>query len=90
MKTKLSLLFIITFVIISLIIIYKEASARPMLCDTIEENCGWCGGDFELIYCEGDPLIYCEFACYFDLPPEYFYPFPCPWPFGPVYGTCVQ
>jgi len=90
MKTKITLFLAIALVAISVIIIYKEAAARPMLCDTMAENCSYCNGDFFILNCEdfGGGLIYCWFECYFP-PPGDLYPFPCPWCSSPVYGDCV-
>lgn len=91
MKRWISALAILSLVAISSIFIYRQALARPMLCDTMEQECWECGGDFSLIWCEeddwnGNGLIDREFCCYgIYLPPP-----SCQWGyFGQFCGHCV-
>lgn len=64
MKTKLGLLLLITFIAISIIIVYKEASARPPLCDYCEWYCSACNGTFYLGPCwDYSGLTYCLATC---------------------------
>ncbi len=51
MKRWVSLLAIVSLVAVSSILIYKEALARPPLCDDCAEYCNSCGGTF-LFYIE--------------------------------------
>lgn len=80
MKKWISSLAIVSLLAMSSIVIYKEALARPMLCDTYEEQCGLCDGDFHLWRCKslGDALIHCHWWC--DTAPGCHWP--CVWPCG--------
>ncbi len=66
MKRWVSFLAIVSLVAVSSILIYKEALARPMLCDTYEEECTKCAGSFGLWDCREnnwDGLIHCQWWC---------------------------
>jgi len=85
MKKWVSFVAIVSLLVVSSILIYKEAIAIPQLCDTMEQECLKCGGTFHIFWCEPrGALIYCEFQCS-DVHPEY--PL-CEWEtdFG---GICV-
>jgi len=89
MKKWVSALAILSLVAVSSTLIYRQAIARPMLCDTAEQMCWECGGNFEIIWCQ-DPrtceaLCYCEFRCS-NVHPEY--PF-CQWE-ADFEGLCVR
>jgi len=91
MKKWVSSLAIISLLAVSTIVIYKEALAIPMLCDTMEQECWECNGSFYYLWCEdydrnGNNLIDCEFCCYgIYLPPP-----SCEWGyFGQFCGLCV-
>jgi hypothetical protein len=88
-KWRVSLV-IVSLLAVSSLIIYKEALARPRLCDTMEQMCTDCNGDWDLWYCEpwdmnGNGLIDCEFCCYGIVNPQW----PCEWPSGTLCGRCV-
>ncbi len=87
MKKWVSFLAIVSLVAVSSILIYKEALARPMLCDTMEQMCWSCCGSFFYIYCiEIPPLIYCQFCCVNVSCPGW----PCEWQHNEVCGWCVD
>jgi len=88
MKTKITLFLAIVLVAISVIIIYKEAAARPMLCDTYADLCTECQGEFVIEWCwEGESLIWCDAVCYVGGGCDW----PCIWPcFSTIYiKECV-
>ena len=91
MKKWMVSLAMISLLAVSTLVIYKEALARPQLCDTMEYECALCDGDWSLIWCEpydmnGNGLIDCQFCCYnIYLPPP-----GCQWGhLGQFCGQCV-
>jgi len=68
MKKVISCLAILSLVAISVLLIYQEAFAIDLPCDTAEIWCEECpDSDFEIIYCwEGEQQTYCEFMCDWD------------------------
>jgi len=88
-KWMASLAVISLLVVSSLVICIEVLEGRPMLCDTYEEECRQCGGDWVIFWCEDweGGMLYCEFCCY-----NFTWPYwPCEWGgYDQLCGLCVE
>jgi len=90
MRKWIASLAVISLLVVSSLVIYIEVlEGRPMLCDTMEEECRYCNGDWVILWCEdwGGGMTYCEFCCYnIPDPPGW----KCAWPHIHEFcGMCV-
>jgi len=90
MKKWMVSLALVLLLAMSVLVIFEEAFARPMLCDTMEYQCQMCGGSWHIDWCEswdqnGNGYLDCEFHCY-DITGGPF----CYWPVGMVWGYCAM
>ena len=92
MKKWMVALAVGSLVLMGTTVVYKEAIAKPWLCDYAQEVCEQhCKGDFSFIWCEpydmnGNGLIDCQAAC---LVPPGQPIWPCWWNPGYYYLPCV-
>ena len=89
MKKWMASLAVISLLVMSSLVIYIEIlEGRPMLCDTYEEECRKCNGDWVIFWCEEwNGMINCEFCCYNITNPGW----NCLWPYADEFcGMCVD
>jgi len=89
MEKWISCLAIVSLLAVSSIVIYKEAFARPLLCDEYEQLCSLCRGDFRIgegCWEDWNGQTHCDWYC-----DTYWCYFPCTWPCpAHIYGNdCI-